>query len=270
MTKYYEYTLAELERKAKINLDIYDNEALVFEQLADKMLDVIKANNANSEETVIICPVGPVGHYPYFVEKVNTQQISLAKVWFLNMDEHLTDDLKAIDETSDLSFTGFMKREVYGKIKEELLMPETQRIFPEADNLEHIPAVIEAIGKVDLCIGGIGINGHLAFNEPKPDWTIEELLNHPTHVGEIAAETITISAMGNRQGALELIPKHCVTIGMKEIYAAKEICLGVFRDWHPAVVKRAVCGKVTTRFPVTLLQNHPHASILAPKPIFKV
>ena len=71
MTTYYNYSLEELKAKAKIDLAFYENEHLVFEQLADKMIEVIVSNNQNHQPTVIICPVGPVGHYPYFVEKIN-------------------------------------------------------------------------------------------------------------------------------------------------------------------------------------------------------
>lgn len=268
MTTYYNYSLEELKAKAKIDLAFYENEHLVFEQLADKMIEVIVSNNQNHQPTVIICPVGPVGHYPYFVEKINENKISLQNTWFINMDEYLTPEMKAIEETSDLSFTGFMKQAVYEKIDPALVMPEEQRVFPEVDRLDRIPKLIETLGKVDLCIGGIGINGHLAFNEPQPTWSIEQMKAHQTHIGQIAAETITVAAIGTRQGALELIPKDCITIGINEIYAAKEICLGVFRDWHPAVVKRAVCGEVTTAFPVSLLQEHQNATILAPQNLF--
>ena len=44
------------------------------------------------EKTVFICPVGPVGQYPYFVDMVNEQNISLKNVWFINMDEYLDDE----------------------------------------------------------------------------------------------------------------------------------------------------------------------------------
>ena len=51
------------------------------------MVEEIKRKNALGENTVFICPVGPVGQYPYFVDMVNEQNISLKNVWFINMDE---------------------------------------------------------------------------------------------------------------------------------------------------------------------------------------
>lgn len=54
----------------------------------------------------------------------------------------------------------------YNKIDKDLIMPESQRIFPTLDNADYIDKVIEDHGGVDVCFGGIGITGHMAFNEP--------------------------------------------------------------------------------------------------------
>ena len=60
-------------------------------------------------------------------------------------------------------------------------------------------------------------------------------------------------------GALDDMPRWCVTIGMNEIYNARKIRLGCFRDWHRSVVRHAAYGEVSAHFPVTLLQDHPDA-----------
>ena len=75
----------------------------------------------------------------------------------------------------------------------------------------------------------------------------------PNDLGRIPA---LIEELG---GALEDMPKKCVTIGMKEILGARKLRLGVFRDWHRAVCRRAAYGEVTAAFPATLAQNHPDA-----------
>ena len=53
------------------------------------------------------------------------------------------------------------------------------------------------------------------------------------------------------------MPRWCVTIGMSEIYHARKIRLGCFRDWHRSVVRHAAYGEISAHFPVTLLQKHP-------------
>ena len=83
-----------------------------------------------------------------------------------------------------------------------------------------------------------------------------------TRVLDISRETLTANAIGDLSGAIEAMPKRCVTIGIREILSAKKVRLGVFRDWHRSVIRRAAYGERTAQFPVTLLQNHPDAMIL--------
>jgi glucosamine-6-phosphate deaminase len=176
------------------------------------------------------------------------------------MDEYLDEGKQWINIEHKLSFRGFMNREVYGKINPELLMAEEKRIFPDPNNLNHISEIINKLGGIDICFGGIGINGHLAFNEPE-DITPEEFAKRTTRVLEISRETRTINAVGDLNGAMDAMPKYCVTIGMKEILSAKKIRLYCFRDWHRAVIRQAAYSEVSAHFPVTLVQNHCDAII---------
>ena len=93
---------------------------------------------------------------------------------------------------------------------------------------------------MDITFGGIGITGHLAFNEPQSELTPEAFAQLQTRVLSIAPETRA-------------------TIGMKEILSARKLRLAVFRDWHRAVCRRAAYGEVTASFPATLAQNHGDA-----------
>lgn len=259
MTKheYYTYTKEELLNKgAKLPVIVMEDNATVFQSMAEEMAEEIKKNNAEGKKTVFICPVGPVGQYPYFVEMVNQEKISLKNVWFINMDEYLDDDKKWVPETHPLSFRGFMNRTVYSKIAPELVMPEKQRVFPDPENVEYIPQLIEKLGGVDICFGGIGINGHVAFNEADASLSNEEFLAQKTRVLDITKETRTANAIGDFNGALEDMPKYCVTIGIYEIAHARKIRLGCFRNWHRAVVRRTAYGEATSDFPVSLLTNH--------------
>lgn len=259
---YYSYTRNELvSNNPKLPVVVMEDNAAVFRSMAEEMVEEIKSHNEKGEKTVFICPVGPVGQYPFFVEMVNKERISLKNVWFINMDEYLDDEKKWVPEEHPLSFRGFMNREVYGKIDEELLMPKEQRVFPDPENLDHIPNLIEKLGGVDICFGGIGINGHVAFNEADPSMSPEEFLAQKTRVLEITKETRTANAIGDFGGALEDMPHYCVTIGIYEIAHARKIRLGCFRNWHRAVVRRAAYGEATTDFPVSLLTNHPDINL---------
>lgn len=259
MKEYYETDKADL-LKGKIRAYLASSTEEVGRLLAKEMTDTISSNNASGAETVMILPVGPVAQYPFFVEAVNRDNLSLKRCHFINMDEYLTDECEYIDKRSSLSFRGFMERNVYSKIKDELNVPEGERYFPDPENPDLIYKKISEFGKVDLTIGGIGLNGHLAFNEAE-DVPASVFATRPTRVIKISPETRTSNVIGELSGDLEDMPKYAVTIGMKELLCSSKIRLGVFRVWHRAVVRRALFGEVTGAFPVTLLQTHPDALI---------
>lgn len=261
MHDYYSYSAEELKNKAKIEVDFFPSSEEVFRNMAREMADEIKKNNDKETITKFILPVGPIGQYPYFVDIVNNENISLKNCWFFNMDEYLTDEKKYIDKNHFLSFRGFMEKTVYSKIKPELVNPENQRFFPDPECPENVTKKLEELGGADICFGGIGINGHVAFNEAQPGLSVEEFSALTTRVLAISNETKTANSIGDLGGAIEDLPRFAATIGMKEILSSKKIRLGVFRPWHRAVVRRACCGIVSSEFPVSIMQNHPDVKI---------
>jgi glucosamine-6-phosphate deaminase len=126
-----------------------------------------------------------------------------------------------------------------------------------------VQEVIEARGGVDVCYGGIGINGHIAFNEPpEPDETVDtdEFAARPTRAISLTRETITINS-NTVGGELSIIPRQAVTVGMKEILSAQRLRFYCNRPWQSAVIRRALHGPVTGACPASLLRSHPDASI---------
>lgn len=250
----------ELAENSRIPIVTLGDAGEVFYEMALDMINHIQANNDEGKATVFICPVGPVGQYPIFVRLVNQGKISLKNVWFFNMDEYLTDDDKYIDINHRLSFRGFMNRTVYSQILPDLVMPEEQRIFPDPANPSALDEKLESLGGAHVCYGGIGITGHLAFNEPE-EVDYKEFAQRPTRLLDISAETRAVNSIGDLGGAVAAMPRRCITIGMKSILAARKLRLYCFRDWHRAVVRQAGYGEVSATFPVTLAQNHPDARI---------
>ena len=118
---YYSYDRQKLLAAPKVPIEVLADNAAVFQTMAREMAEEIKDHNARGETTVFICPVGPVGQYPYFVDIVNGESISLKNVWFLNMDEYLTDDRQWIGKEDKLSFRGFMDRTVYTKDRKSVV-----------------------------------------------------------------------------------------------------------------------------------------------------
>ena len=260
---YFQIPAQDLGKNAKIPVLPLGDSGEIFYELALEMVNTIQDHNARGEKTVIMCPVGPVGQYPIFVRLVNRDRVSLKHCWFINMDEYLNDDGTYIDKSSPLSFRGFMERTVYTKVDADLLMPPEQRVFPDPADPGKVDRLIEELGGVDIAFGGIGINGHLAFNEAQPELTPEQFAALGTRVLTLTPETKTANAIGDRGGAIAAMPNKAVTIGIRQILSARKVRLGVFRDWHRGVVRQAAYGEVSAAFPVTLLQNHPDARIYA-------
>ncbi len=258
--------------EGKIPLLVFDNPEAAFKDMADKMVEEIIENNLAGKKTLFIVPLGPVGQYKYFVERVNSERISLKDTTFINMDEYLEDDKNLISEDDPLSFRRLMKEQCYNQISEDLIMPERQRLFPTLDNFDYLEEVIKKHGGVDSCFGGIGINGHLAFNEPpEPEERIgaEEFTKLSFRIQKISRETKLVNALNEFDGAYYLMPDYCITIGMKQILESRKIHLYCFRPWHRSVVRRALFGEVTSAFPVTFLQKHQDAKIAITKELQK-
>ena len=260
--RYFQLSAQELGQDAKIPIVKLGDSGEVFYELALEMLSAIRAGSAEGRPTVLICPVGPVGQYPIFVRLVNRERISLKHCWFINMDEYLEDG-GYIAKDSPLSFRGFMEQKVYGQIDPELLMPPEQRVFPDPADPARVDRLIETLGGVAVAFGGIGINGHLAFNEAREDLTAADFAGLGTRVVTLNPETRTANAIGDRGGAIDAMPTQAITIGMQQILSARKVRLGVFREWHRAVIRQAAYGPVTAHFPASLLQNHPDAVIYA-------
>lgn len=232
-----------------------DKEWDVYFDMALVMLEEIMKNNAQNKKTVMIVPVGPTDQYPILAKLVNQLKVSLKNVWFFNMDEYLISPTEELDRESKMSFHKRMNTEFYSRIDKNLVMPETQRLFPEVGKEAEYDKLIEELGGVDLCLGGLGINGHLAFNEPaEDDMSAEEYANLPTRVLSISRETKTINAYGYQRGDLRGMPEYCITIGMKQILASRKIYIALNRDWQHGIVKHVLFDKPQATIPATLLQ----------------
>jgi glucosamine-6-phosphate deaminase len=224
--------------------------------------EILAAQRAGRAATLIV-PVGPVDQYPVLAQTINDERIDCREVMLINMDEYLTDDDRFIPVDHPLSFRGYMDRSFYGLIDPALAPRPEHRVFPDPLDCAAVPRLIAARGGVDACFGGIGINGHIAFNEPpEPGETlsVEAFAALPTRVLSLARETRTINSV-TVGGEIGLIPSRAVTVGMKEILAARRLRFYCNRPWQSAVVRRVLHGPVTAACPASLLRRHPDLEI---------
>lgn len=237
------------KRTVKTEWDVYFDMACV-------MLEEILRNNAAGKKTVMIVPCGPTDQYPIFAKLVNTLKVSLKNVWFFNMDEYMVSEKEVLEPSHPLSFEGRMNREFYDRVDPDLVMAKSQRLFPVPGKEAEYDALLESLGGADLCLGGLGINGHIAFNEPEPSLTAEQFASLPTRVLPISEHTMTINAYGYARGDISAMPRHCITIGMKQILASKKIYIALNRPWQHGPFIHAVNDAPTALVPASLLQTH--------------
>ena len=111
---------------------------------------------------------------------------------------------------------------------------------------------LAANGPIDLCILGLGANGHLAFNEPAA------FLQAKPHAARLSARSMTHTMLDHALGK----PRFGLTIGMAGIMGSRKILLLVHGPGKRRQLKKAILGPVTTQFPGSFLQMHPDVTVI--------
>jgi glucosamine-6-phosphate deaminase len=263
MPAYLNVSPEELGRGTPVKVRVRGDMADVAEDMAEAMMQAFLDAREQGRSATLIVPVGPVDQFPVLADRINQQRFDCRDVMLINMDEYLTDDDRWVDVDHPLSFRGYMDRKFYDLIDRELAPKPANRVFPDPSDPGRIGQIIEDRGGVDVCFGGIGINGHMAFNEPpEPGETIavEAFADLPTRVLNLSRETRTINSV-TVGGEISIIPRRAVTVGMREILASRRCRFYCNRPWQSSVARRVLHGPVTAACPASLLQTHPDAEL---------
>ncbi|MBX6312854.1 MAG: glucosamine-6-phosphate isomerase [Isosphaeraceae bacterium] len=228
--------------------------------MAEAMASEIRASHREDRGTCLIVPVGPIGQYPYLARIIAEERLDCSRVTFINMDEFLDDDGGWIDAKHPLSFRGFMERGFYSLLPAGAGFRPENRIFPNPKNLDRVAEIVAERGGVDACFGGIGLNGHIAFNEPEAV-PVEVFAGRPTRVVTLAPESQAHMAV-NLSCIPELVPRRAVTVGMREILGARRLRLYANRTWQRGVVRLALHGPISPSCPASYLRYHPDAELV--------
>lgn len=254
----------KLGEGSPIRVEMLETDEDLYHDMARTMLNKVAENDAAGRHTAFILPVGPVGQYRRMARICNLERISLRNLISFNMDEYLDDEGNWLPIEHPLSFRGHMKRSFMDLMDPELAPDRDNIIFPDPHDPQALTQRLEELGGADICYGGIGINGHIAFNEPPEpgeECSKEEFAQRPTRVLELTRETRLINSVTVADGNRDLIPHLAITIGMREILAAREIRLYANRPWQRAIVRKVLHGPVTPALPCSYLQEHPNASL---------
>ncbi|MBT3358546.1 MAG: glucosamine-6-phosphate isomerase [Rhodospirillales bacterium] len=252
----------ELHVGAKIGFEfVSDVDAITDRFVDDFFAEFAAAKKAGRDKVVFILPVGPVGQYDIIAQKCNRENISLCDLVVINMDEYLVSETGGFISNDDpLSFHRHMEDHFYGLLDPALAPPENQRIFPDPHDIENVPAALRHDGGTDVCFGGIGITGHVAFNdppEPGEHYSVEEFANLPSRVVRLSRESRLINSVTTSGGNVDRIPEYAVTVGMKEILESRKVRIYMNRPWQAAMVRKILHGPIVAQVPASLLQTHP-------------
>src|SRR5581483_2363028 len=254
---------SELGAGQPVKVRVFGDMASIAHDCAGAILEEILQAQRTGRGATFIVPVGPVDQFPILARLINERKISCRDVVFINMDEYVGEDRQWIPEDHPLSFRAYMNRFFYQLLEPALTPLPENRVFPDPRNPRAIQQLIDARGGVDVCFGGIGINGHMAFNEP-PEFEgiilADEFAALPTRILELSRETKTINSV-TVGGEISVVPNCAVTVGMKEILGSRRLRFYCNRPWQSAVVRRVLHGPLTPQCPASFLRRHPDASI---------
>ena len=263
--------MEELAARSGIAVKIQPDTASIYEAIADVMIEVIAAQKGG--KATMILPVGPVGQYPVFARKVKEQGVDCRNLWTFNMDEFLDRNGRTIPESHPMSFKGVMMKEFFELIPPDLRMPKEQMFFPRHDNLDELDQALDehVVDGVDLCLAGVGPEGHFAFNED-PNFrhvevSDEEFRADRTRLVLVNTSTVDMDALVASCGDRSAVPPFAVTLGPRDILAAKQTEVIFFAGKFQRTAARETLFRVPTcRFPGSMLkQRRSYDGTLAPQ-----
>ena len=246
----------ELVRASGVPLEIVGDDGALSDRFADEMAGEIQHNNRLGSPTSLILPVGPRGGYPIFVDRVGEKSIDLSRTTFFFMDEYVDEGGRYIPKDHPLSFRGFVRANLLDPLSGHPGFDPARVRFPDPEDPGRYGRLMQEAGGIDLALAGVGIDGHVAFNEPEPALSAQEFSQLTTRIVSLTPETRTVNAAMEAGGAIDLIPRRAVTVGMAEILSARRVVVFMNRGWQRAVVRRFLFGEVTARFPVSVLKRH--------------
>ena len=222
---------------------------------ADYVIARIQAARPTAEKPFVLgLPTGssPLGTYKALVEAHKAGRVSFEHVVTFNMDEYV-----GIPEDHPQSYHSFMWTNFFSHI--DIKKENVHILNGNASDLEAecaaYEAKIEAVGGIDLFLGGIGPDGHIAFNEPGSS------LSSRTRIKTLTTDTI-IANSRFFEGDINKVPKTALTVGVGTVMAAREVLIIANGHGKARALQQAVEGAVNQMWTITALQLHPKGIIV--------
>lgn len=250
-----------------LRIHVHEDRGGLARAFGDEILRHVVAAQEEGRSLVLILPAGPMRQYDHAVGRINRERISLRHVTTFNMDEYADEDGVTAPPGWKGSFQYAMRSRFFDRI-DPALAPLPEKVhFPSADNIDRYSDMIAEAGGADVCFGGVGWSGHIAFWEPQIGEEfgddLEAFCAAPARAVELHPMTIMQNALHSFSGDWAAVPPRAVTIGPRDILSARlrsfwlEGSYGPDGAYQRFIARLAAHGPVTPYVPASVLQTAP-------------
>lgn len=216
-----------------------------------------KINESNPTEEKpfkLGCPTGssPLGLYRELIALYKAGEVSFKHVVTFNMDEYVGLPEEHPESYHSFMWTNFFSHIDIQKKNVHILNGNAPDLNAECAAYE---AAIQEAGGIDLFMGGIGPDGHIAFNEPFSS------LNSRTRVKSLTSDTIIANSRFFDYD-VNKVPKTALTVGVGTVMDAKEVLILCNGHGKARALRHAIEEAVSQQWTISALQLHPHAIIV--------
>ncbi|MBO5910718.1 MAG: glucosamine-6-phosphate deaminase [Elusimicrobiaceae bacterium] len=179
--------------------------------------------------------------------------LSFQHVTTFNMDEYV-----GLPEDHPQSYHSYMRRNLFNAVHlppQQIFIPNGNAPDLQAECTRYEQAIAK-VGGIRLLVGGVGRNGHIAFNEPGTPF------NSRTHVTQLAPSTLAANARFF-QHDVSRVPRQALSMGIGTILDARELLFIASGVKKAAAVSHLISQEPTLDWPLTALKLHPQATLLA-------
>lgn len=234
---------------------ILEDYASVSKWAAEYVVKKINEKQPTPENPFVLgCPTGssPLGMYKELINMNHQGKVSFANVVTFNMDEYV-----GLPQEHPESYHSFMWNNFFNHIdikKENVHILNGNALSLEEECLRYEQAIVDA-GGIDLFMGGIGPDGHIAFNEPGTS------LSSRTHIAKLNNDTI-IANSRFFDNNVDLVPKMALTVGVATVMSAKEVMIICNGHNKARALRHAIEEGVNHMWTISALQMHPEGLIV--------
>ncbi|HEY0416140.1 MAG TPA: hypothetical protein VGC78_07110 [Gaiellaceae bacterium] len=258
----------ELAARARVPFTLTETREELHRLFADELFDDLAAARGAGTGVSLIVPVGPTGQYPLLAARINEERLSLDHVTFFGMDEFLDWQGRPVPLEHPFSLEGSFRRDFLQRIDESLRPPDENVIFPSPLSLDRSAEEMDRRGGVAATYGGVGFQGHVAFNEPPSTrWTVvgvDELLASRTRVLPLTVDTLIAHAQRRAGGNTFAVPPMAATLGFHELLAARKVRLYLDTGtWKQTILRILLFSEPDADYPATLVSTHGDLHVYA-------